>query len=92
MFDEYCDCPKAQQAEYNPVEMEQDLLAEIPLVETPKQTTQYRIIPDKNYPGNVKANFYVGAKKVCPIDHTSICEKALCSHWDFCKSKPEGIS
>jgi hypothetical protein len=81
MFDEYCDCLKAQQAEFNPVEDREMIRVDwSKALEREKREMQQEGLVAE--PIDVtKAQ----VKKICPIDFTSICDKSFCSHWNWCK-------
>jgi hypothetical protein len=83
MFDEYCDCLKAQQAEYNPV------TSSIPRLEF-KHIEKVDRYFDRNQEGIIARPKPIDVtnkkiRKVCPIDYTTICSKSFCAQWNWCK-------
>ena len=76
--DNFCDCLKAQQAEYNPVESMQ-----MPIVKREMPV----IRGSETIPKNLKVIDVQTAtiKKICTIDHATICARSWCHHYDHCK-------
>lgn len=87
MFDEFCDCVKAQQADFNPVESDISKFEIEPKYDgydtrKIREASEGTVFRGSGKPIDVTNR---KVKKVCPIDYTTICSKAFCTQWNWCK-------